>query len=564
MANRSPSDKSTERSGHGAGVLKRWGAQWLVATLVIVLLMGPYVANLTKDLTQYLGGWQKADLVWLAAAVALAAMACVALRQMLMRAARRVLVRLFDHVFVVALGAGLLTNLWFYNARAKGYHIGQFGVEMQTFWLALVGLAAYSFARPQTRLVRCCRQLCLIASPSLLLVGWRLIAMDTYAFRQDPLPPPAVEPAAFTGDSAAGSPVYLFVFDEWSYPRTYSDGRLRPGFPTLTRLSSRATVFHDAHSPAGHTPASMPRLLFQTSRPEMVDRGRVGFLRDGEFVPAHACESIFSAGTARGYRTFMSGILLPYGAWLGDQVDVCRSYCWYPQGGGIPARLAVHAFNAAFYMTDPWSTFVHIKLKTRLNDHHLLDLYADQDRDVLHVIRTQPRKTFAVFHCVFPHNPYILNPDGSYRGPDPEAWRRPDAAGYCRNLACMDRRLGLYIDAMQQVGRFDDALLIVTSDHTWRFDPDRPQAEIDPGVTHVPLIIKWPGQREPVAVHTRFENRELKTLIDAALDGEPLARVVDRLQGPVASDIAAGTIDGSPDAEHERAVAALPAASPGR
>jgi hypothetical protein len=128
-----------------------------------------------------------------------------------------------------------------------------------------------------------------------------------------------------------------------------------------------------------------------------------------------------------------------------------------------------------------------------------------------------------------PHYPYIVNPDGRYRGAHPDAWNDADLAGYTRNLAYADKLLGEFVDAMRRADRFDDALIIVTSDHTWRRDPDRTGEVARDSITHVPLVVKLPGQRTAADVHGRFDHWRLGEVIKFALSRSGPAGELDRV-----------------------------------
>ncbi|MGQ9650545.1 MAG: sulfatase-like hydrolase/transferase [Phycisphaerae bacterium] len=485
-----------------------------IASLVAVfLLFGPYLSNSLRDLTRYLRMWQRRDMVLLLVIiVALAALATLA-DELLRRLARPTLTRLYHHLFVLVVGAGILANVAFYGEKSQGWRIGRTGMEMQTLWLILVAAVAYSFARPASKLVSWCGRACLIVSPAVPIVAFQLLAAPTYPSAADPLVSTSVVPAAGTDIEVDRPPVYLFVFDEWSYERTFTDGKPETAFPNLAELAMRSVVFHDAHSPGEDTANSMPALLFQTDLRPVMKNGQIGFERDGCMIRTSELECLFSVVAERGYRRIMIGAFLPYRAWLGDQVDICRSYCYYPRADGMLSQVTIHGFNAVSYLTDPWSVLVHAKLKTRMNDRQILSVYERTRNDAISIIRDQPAATFAVIHYMLPHEPFILNPDASYRGPDDSAWVRPNIEGYTRNLACLDHLIGQFVQAMHDVRRFDEALVIVTSDHSWRFDPARKSGKIVTPVTHVPLLIKLPRQQTPVSISDRFETRHLGSLI---------------------------------------------------
>jgi hypothetical protein len=501
--------------------LRSVAARFVAALVAVFLLFAPYISNSLRELTRYLHMWQRGDMVILLGMIASLAVLATLIDEGLRRLGWPRLIRVHHHLFLLALGGGVLGNVAFYSAGSPGWHIGRTGMEMQTLWLVLVAVVAYSFARPASRLVCWCGRACLIVSPAIPIVAFQLLTAPTYRSAVGPLIPASVVPVAATAvPGGRDRPVYLFVFDEWSYERTFIDGSLSSAFPRLAEFAGASVVFHDAHSPGEDTAWSMPGLLFQTNLRPAMENGRLGFDQDGRVAATGEFECLFSAVDGPGYRRIMVGSFLPYAAWLGEEVDVCRSYCYYPRAEGLPGRAAVHGFNAVSYLTDPWSVLACAKLTTRVNDRQILEIHERTRDDAFSVIRDQPAATFAVIHYMLPHEPFILNPDGSYRGPDDSAWVRSNVEGYARNLACLDRLIGQFVRAMREAGRWDDALAIMTSDHSWRFDPDRKAGRINTPVTHVPLLVKLPAQRESVSVSARFENRELGCLIRWAMRPE--------------------------------------------
>ncbi len=496
--------------------------------VAVFLLFSPHISNSLRELMRYLYMWQWEDMaLLLCMMVAIAALATLA-DGAIRRLGRPTLTRLYHHLFVLVIGAGILANVAFCSGNSPGWHIGRTGMEMQTLWLILVAVVAYSFAQPASKLVSWCRRACLIMSPTVPIVALQLLTGHTYAPAADPLTPLPIVPVADKSPAVRERPVYLFVFDEWSYDRTFTDGSVSSSLANLSALAAQSIVFQDAHSPGEDTARSMPGLLFQTGTPPAVKNGQVGFSRDGQIVPTSEFDCLFSATADLNYRRIMIGAFLPYAAWLGNQVDVCRGYCYYPQSESIIGRAAVHGFNAISYLTDPWSVLAYDKLRTQTNDRQIRKVHERISEDIVAVLRDQPAATFAVFHYLLPHGPFIFNPDGSYRGPDEAAWVRSNAEGYTRHLACLDGLIGQIVQVMRESGRFDDALLIVTSDHSWRADPARKTGKGKSPLTHVPLLVKLPGQHESVSVTERFETRTLGSLIRWGLRPEASPSGINR------------------------------------
>jgi arylsulfatase A-like enzyme len=94
----------------------------------------------------------------------------------------------------------------------------------------------------------------------------------------------------------------------------------------------------------------------------------------------------------------------------------------------------------------------------------------------------------------------------------------------------LDSCLGKLIEKLKNKGAFEDTLIIVTSDHGEGFgEPDR----IVPGLrianhnygihevlTHVPLVVKWPGQDTHSEVSDFAAVKEFPSAVDTALQGQ--------------------------------------------
>ncbi len=555
----------TYRARPQPGWAKRLARRLVCAQVVVILLFGPYLANLSTGAELHLRYWRTGDALFLLSALAGFGMVCLLVGELFGPTRRDFLRRLFEHVFVVAVGAGVFANIAFYVPA-----ISKHGMPMETAWLALIGLVTYSLATPGSKLVLRAKQLCLILSPILVIVPIHLLRADTYPSESDPLvqtlsdrdpekprpdrkgadrsdvipvrwgnDPPVRESLLAPRPRPSGAvPVYMFVFDMWSYERTFDGGRIRAVFPNLKALSKRSIIFHEAHSPGASTIQSMPRLLFDTDLEATYGQGRVGFRRDGKFVSPSELTSLFSTARGRGYHSYFVGFSLPYKLWLGSEVETCRTYRWCQRhpGDGPLERAGMHLVRAMSYWTDPWATTFHSRFHLALDGVWAIRIHESITADVLYCIRNLPPNTLGFFHHPLPHYPYILNEAGGYRKPLEVGWDYEDPEEYHRALVGMDKAVGEFVSAMKEAGRFDDALLILTSDHGWTFDPNRKPpsgarktGETGTPLTHVPLMVKLPGQRRSISVETRFETRSLRMLIDRVVGGMTVPGEIDGL-----------------------------------
>ncbi|CAN5872518.1 hypothetical protein BH23ACT2_BH23ACT2_30230 [soil metagenome] len=185
------------------------------------------------------------------------------------------------------------------------------------------------------------------------------------------------------------------------------------------------------------------------------------------------------------------------------------------------------------------------------------------------------RPVFEYLHSPLPHTPWRLLPTGeSYDGPDPpiggeffRIWAPGDtgeqlaAAARTRHLLQLqwaDRSLGAILDRLEEVDRWDDAVVVVTSDHGVAFEADRHARIVDPGTQvangWTPLFVKEPGQTEGSVVDDNVNALDVvPTVADLAgvevgweVEGRSLA------DGPPPADRPKPMIVAEPDAFENR------------
>lgn len=111
------------------------------------------------------------------------------------------------------------------------------------------------------------------------------------------------------------------------------------------------------------------------------------------------------------------------------------------------------------------------------------------------------------------------------RAGTPEAGLRYLRAVYDAEVAFMDDQLGRLLDAYRDAGLYDDALIVVVADHgellgeRGRFTHSY---WLDPELTEVPLIVKWPGQVEPAVVTELVSQVDLFASVLAAVGIEAI------------------------------------------
>ncbi|CAN5856607.1 hypothetical protein BH23ACT2_BH23ACT2_20440 [soil metagenome] len=156
------------------------------------------------------------------------------------------------------------------------------------------------------------------------------------------------------------------------------------------------------------------------------------------------------------------------------------------------------------------------------------------------LIDNGPGPVLDYLHVPVPHQPWRLLPSGeAYGAPHPPVgaeflgWGDGDAAeqyrtaGRSRHLLQMqwtDRLLGAIFDRLDELGRWDDSVIVLTADHGVSFEPDTslralsPKNQVD--ISWSPLLIKAPGQQGPEVVRDNALSVDVLPTVADLLDVE--------------------------------------------
>jgi len=320
------------------------------------------------------------------------------------------------------------------------------------------------------------------------------------------------------------TPVFLFVFDEWSYQRSYDGSDLRPFLPNLRRLASHSFEFSNARSQGRSTNPSVPRLILQREG-SIRPRNDVALWVEGDSaVPSTRLPNIFTVPEARGYQTSLIGFYFPYRALLGEQVDHIIHEAYVPKGQRLSRRLLLVTARNLSFLSDPFSRHLWRRWNVPSVSENWVFINQAWRGFVREMIRNADANTFAMVHWPVPHGPWVLNEDGSYHGPFKRSRLKATPAEYQRHLAYVDLLVGEAMAGLDSVGLLDRALLIVTSDHSWKSDPDTAIRSAPEARIWVPLIVKLPYQTVGHRVPDRFCLGQLGALLQRVMDTTLTAR----------------------------------------
>lgn len=305
--------------------------------------------------------------------------------------------------------------------------------------------------------------------------------------------------------SAVTNSIYILVFDAWSSSLSFTPKQLAT-MPGLTGFLDQADRFENAQSCGPFTHVSIPRFLYQADpgmREMMYDEVQKSVRKN--LLHQYGFTSIFDLSD-RHYKTVL-GFYLYYPDTIGAHVDYCGRYATDSALG-----LNINFLRELLFSQVEFLRHVGVDVAGPTTRWDLdTDIFVAQQKTrqkLANILRGLPAMNMTFLHIPFPHPPYQFRPDGSPRDPilkDVSVW--PNVAGYMDNLGYTDTLLIDFIEALKRRGDFDSSLIILTSDHTWGYDPAQPY----PGdahhdffteddllkssfTRHVPLIIKHPGQ----------------------------------------------------------------------
>lgn len=483
--------------------VRRLGRDWLLASLAVSLLFGRQIGMWSAPGNRFVEFWSRADSFALILDILLASVFLVAVSELLRTLRWDRIRRAFRHLYFVIVGSGMMTYVPLFQRKHR---------IAALCWLLLLAVVWFLHLRRKSRVFRLLTGFCLAFSsltPILLLtaLGWSSFTS-----------PPEHLRFPIAANSAL-RPVFIFLFDEWSYTHSVSDGRFLPSLPNIRQLAQRSLVFRRAQSESDFTAKSVPKTLYQTTR---VSNPGFVYTVEGPSGPMPSSEapSLFERARDHGYNTALIGWTIPYRQLVGDQVDYCQAYPNVPTAYTFVNKMVRGFAGNILDWVDPITFYGVRQLYVRHEMRESLRLHVRTSHaigaDVRRLIEASPMNIFAFVHWNLPHQPYVFDRDGSVLRVEADA---RDTRLYEGQLQYVDKLIGEQLAILRASGKYDDALIILCADHAWRYDPD-PARRSTPGwAYHVPLIVKWPNATGPQVIDKPFSLTQLGPLIDLAMNG---------------------------------------------
>jgi arylsulfatase A-like enzyme len=219
-----------------------------------------------------------------------------------------------------------------------------------------------------------------------------------------------------------------------------------------------------------------------------------------------------------GYRSDLIGYYINYRALLGpDGADHIESLPYAYKRRTWRSEVGLMMMRNLQHWTDPVSQLLWPIVSSVVYSQSWVIMHQSMRESLDRALTELPENTFLLAHLPLPHAPFIFEPDGTFRGRYEGERMSNDSAGYSRNLRYTDVVLGEMLDALERAGRLDRSLIVATSDHAWRKEPDSTIARQPDAEIRVPLLIKWPGQDRPLVSDEPYCELGLWPVFQAAM-----------------------------------------------
>ena len=474
------------------------------ATLVLL----PAISTWTDGTNRFFYFWQRSDGLALIVSILILAACGYLLYLAERRLASRALTRIGAVLFVLTLIDGVLGYMLSDN---KVNHDGRDALV----WAAVSALALAAMAYTRWRLVNLATKACLFMVPLTAIVAVQVLSWPSWDTRTGQLDPHPIE------TEGPHPPVFLFIFDEWSARRSTQSGQFLPFFKNLGELAAHATVYTHALSDGMDTEISLPRILYSQMGRLQAGGGAQVLWQAKESRSAVAdVPNIFQLARHKGYTTAMLGYYLPYRVLLGDAVDYVVTYPHVPKSERLMGKVLLTLLSGETLLPDPVNRTIGRRVSAQVYSRNWVGLNHELRDRFRAVLKSARERSFVIVHFPLPHAPFVYNPDGSYRGPFRGEILEGSAADYERSLRYLDVVIGDFVNDLKRAGVYDSALVILTSDHSWRLDPDSAVRSTPDAFRRVPLLVKWPGEGAGV-IDRPFCLSGLREVIARALDESP-------------------------------------------
>lgn len=335
--------------------------------------------------------------------------------------------------------------------------------------IALVSVMGYQLVKRQSeKITRATYFLGLVLIPAILVTYSNLVSVyHQNGQHQKKL-------ASYSGSEAKKNKILWIIFDELDYRLVFEKRPASLQLPELDRLKQEALFAENAYPPSDYTVHSIPSLLSG----ERVDVSKV---EAGDLIlwephkntkePWTQAPSVFKEAKKLGRSIALVGWYHSYCKIFFDDVDYCRRF---PAGRFGYAKFFGNSIKAILERS-----FILDKRRERAFIFNL----SQTQKEALRILDSD-QFDFIFLHYSVPHKPYLF--ERSNKTISPQVERTPE--NYFGNLEVVDHLLGEIRQKLEVGNQWNDSVVIVSSDHSWR------KSEEYDGIrdVRVPFIVKMP------------------------------------------------------------------------
>ena len=322
-----------------------------------------------------------------------------------------------------------------------------------------------------------------------------------------------VKPAPAPSRNEASKPsLHILLFDEFSAEAIVDKNKMiDPKYaPFMAEFAKRATWYSNWNSNYALTVSSVPSILGSFYR---TPKFRTNLIPELKLRP-----TLFGALAPTRYIRIYSSIASTL--WL-------DMYGGYAHAHISPRSIASTSFKRKLgVLYRLWRLDKGLPLENLLPDVSFGGNRMASKKEnsaIVKALLTSKKQTrhgaeFVFAHLFMPHSPYRYLPNGSMVDRTVQFDGKLDSNELKHALQCyreeiryVDNVLRDYVKKLQDAGDYDNAILVVTSDHgtSWEEGNNgRLGIRVNDMLTHVPMIIKYPHQKAGVvdsAIHTQLD-----------------------------------------------------------
>lgn len=324
--------------------------------------------------------------------------------------------------------------------------------------------------------------------------------------------------------------ILWLIFDELDARLAFTARPASLKLPAFDRLRQESFQATNAFPPGSHTLQSLPALLtgqmVSAVKPVSPDELLLTIPQQQATVPWSRQADIFTAARAAGFNTALVGWYHPYCRIIGARLNACyaepASQLIDSARFSLTGNLLAQERGLLYLLPMPMAARtttralnVNALRAGHLNDYRILCAQAKS-------AATNPTFDLLLIHLPVPHPPGVYDRTTG-------AFTTTGASSYLDNLALADRTLGELRQAMEQAGTWENANVILSSDHWWRTDfwdkhpfwTNADQLLAAGGGDHrVPFLVKLARQQTPSTYAAAFNTVLTHDLILALLNGQ--------------------------------------------